>query len=744
MIIKGEIEDIIFYNEQNGYAVIKVFASGKSFTCVGNLPVVSVGEEVEFTGNMATHQKYGEQFVVENFTINAPTSREGIIRYLSSGLIKGIGPVTAKKIYDFFGKQTMDIIENHPERLSEIRGISGEKAAVMSECYKENKKMQNQIMFLQGYNISLNTAIKIYNVYKDATKQVVKENPYRLIDDVDGIGFVSADKIARNMGLDDDSPFRFRAAIVYSLKESAEKQGNTYLTYDALKDGAAKALRLDISESEIFDNVLDRLALDVAVKDFFVEGERRIALSKFYNVEKQIAGALVRFAHEGAGDCRAEELISEFERINGITFHENQKDALRAAVTQGVTVITGGPGTGKTTIVKCIAYIFEHEKLKTELCSPTGRAAKRLGETTGREAKTIHRMLGMNYAAGQLNFTFNQFNPLAADAVIVDEVSMVDVMVMHYLLRALQKGTKVILVGDKDQLPSVSAGNVLADIISSGVIDVRYLTHIYRQAEDSLIITNAHIINGGKMPKIDNKSKDFFLIEELPGITMVDTVVNLVAERLPGFCGVRGSEIQVLGPLKSGAAGIENLNKRLQARLNPPSPAKKEIRSGDILFRVGDRVMQTVNDYQLVWEKVGEKGIPERGEGVFNGDIGFISLIDDIGGLTHVTFDDNRVAEYTTLDLFNLQLAYAITIHKSQGSEFDVLVVALTNGPPTILNKNLLYTAVTRAKKTVVIVSSKKIVAMTVRNNYIARRLTMLRVFLTEENEKYEMLVSTD
>lgn len=744
MVIKGAIEDVIFYNEQNGYTVIKVSSEGRLFTCVGNMPVISVGEEVELEGCLANHQKYGEQFVVQNFTVNAPTSREGIVRYLSSGLIKGIGEITAKKIYDAFGKDSMKVLESQPERLASLKGITPAKAEIMSECYNENKKMQNQIMFLQGYNISLNTAIKIYNVYKDATKEVVKENPYRLIDDIDGIGFISADKIARNMGLDEDSPFRFRAAIVYSLKESAEKQGNTYLTYQLLRAGAEKVLRLELGKSEIFDQVLDRLILDAAVKDFSVDGERRIALTKFYNTEKQIAAALIRLSHEAASESGdADELIAEFERINDIEFHQNQRDAVKAAAANGVTVITGGPGTGKTTIVKCIAYIFEHRKIKTEFCSPTGRAAKRLAESTGKEAKTIHRLLGTNAGGGQASFTFNQFNKLDCDAIIVDEVSMVDVMVMSYLLRALERGTKVILVGDKDQLPSVSAGNVLADIIASGVVDARYLTQIYRQAENSLIITNAHIINSGKMPKIDNKSKDFFIVEKLPDATMTDTVVDLVASRLPGFCGINGTDIQVLGPLKSGVAGVENLNKKIQAKLNPFSPLKKEIRVGDTLFRAGDRVMQTVNDYQLVWTRADEKGA-EKGEGVFNGDIGFITSIDNTQGITEITFDDNRVAEYTTLDLFNLQLAYAITIHKSQGSEFDVLVIALTNGPPTILNKNLLYTAVTRAKKTVVLVSSKKILGMTVRNNYIAERLTMLGQFLAEEKSKYETLFVTD
>ena len=700
------------------------------------MPVVSAGEVVELEGEQITHVKYGEQFCVKNFTVNAPTSKAGVVRYLGSGLIRGVGEITAAKIYDAFGKDTMNVIENDPKKLTTIKGISAEKAKIISECYNENKQMQKQVMFLQGYNISINTAIKIYNVYKESSKSVVKQNPYKLIDDVDGIGFITADKIARNLGIEIDSPFRLRAAVIYTLKDTAEKQGNTYLTYQRLKNEAANILKLDIESSSAYEDVIDRLVLDAVLKDFAVDGNRCIALSRYYNTEKFIASALTKLNRETVIiDADLDVLIAEFERINDIKFHKNQIDAVKAAVTNGVTVITGGPGTGKTTIVKCIAYILDTHKCKTEFCSPTGRAAKRLGISTEKDAKTIHRLLGMNFSTGEPNFAFNQYNQLPCEAVVVDEVSMVDVFIMNSLLKALQNRTKLILVGDKDQLPSVGAGNVLADIISSGDVDVQYLTHIYRQEADSLIITNAHAINGGKMPKIDNTSKDFFFIEQKPDITMVETVVNLVSERLTKFTGASGFDIQVLGPMKSGIAGVQNLNRRLQAKLNPFNSIKKEIRVGETTFRVGDRIMQIVNDYEMKWTKVREN-ITEQGEGVFNGDIGFITSIEE--GMAEISFDDDRVAQYTPLDLFNIQLAYAVTIHKSQGSEFDTLVIALTNGPPTILNKNLLYTAVTRAKKTVVLVCGKKLLNMTVRNNYISERLTMLSRFLKEENEKYD------
>lgn len=736
MIVKGAVEDVVFYNDQNGYSVIRVLSDGKLITCVGNMPVVSAGEEVELEGDKITHVKYGEQFCVKNFTVNAPTSKAGVIRYLGSGLIRGVGEITAGKIYDAFGKDTMNVIENEPDRLTRIKGISADKAKVIADCYNENKQMQKQVMFLQGYNISINTAIKIYNVYKDSAKSVVKQNPYKLIDDVDGIGFITADKIAQNLGIDIDSPFRLRAAIIYTLKDTAEKQGNTYLTYDRLKNEAAAILKLDIESSGTYGEVIDRLVLDAVLKDFMVDDNRCIALSRYYNTEKFIASALTKLNRETVNnDADLDVLITEFERLNDIKFHSNQIDAVKAAVTNGVTVITGGPGTGKTTIVKCIAYIFDNHKYKTEFCSPTGRAAKRLALSTDKDAKTIHRLLGMSFSTGEPNFAFNQYNQLPCDAVVVDEVSMVDVFIMNSLLRALQNRTKLILVGDKDQLPSVGAGNVLADIIASGAVDVKYLTHIYRQEADSLIITNAHLINGGKMPKIDNASKDFFFIEQKPDITMVETVVDLVSERLTKFTGTSGFDIQVLGPMKSGIAGVQNLNKRLQAKLNPFAPSKKEIRIGETTFRIGDRVMQTVNDYEMKWTKM-RGDIPEQGDGVFNGDIGFITTMEE--GLIEITFDDDRVAQYTPLDLYNIQLSYAVTIHKSQGSEFDTLVIALTNGPPTILNKNLLYTAVTRAKKTVVLVCGKKLLNMTVRNNYISERLTLLKRFIKEENEKYD------
>lgn len=739
MYIKGAVSSVVYYNAENGYAVITVETEDREYTCVGNMPIVSVGEVLEITGNLTVHSKYGEQIAVQSFIVSAPKGKEGIIRYLSSGLIRGVGEATAKKIYSAFKEKTLEVMEAEPTKLAEIKGISMAKALEIANSYMEIRKMQTQIMFLQEYNISNNTAIKIYNVYKDATKQVVKDNPYKLIDDVDGVGFITADKIARNMGHAEDSPFRIRAAVIYCLKEGADKNGNTYLPIDQLIDMASKVLRLDLSEYEgTVKDIFDRLELDVMVKRFKLDDVDCVALTRYYNLEKSIASQLVKLKKDATPlTLDFKTLIAEFERINSISFHVNQVEAVTAAVTNGVTVITGGPGTGKTTIVKCIAHIFGTQGLKIEFCTPTGRAAKRLSQATGAEAKTIHRMLGMNYTAGQVNFLYNQYNTLNADVIVVDELSMVDVTIMSSLLKAIRNGSRLIMVGDKDQLPSVGAGNVLADIINSGIIDVKYLTYIYRQSEDSLIISNAHLINECKMPVIKNSSKDFFYINA-EGDEMLTTVRDLVSTRLPKFAQVSSNEIQVLAPLKNGKAGVDNCNLTLQKALNPPQPSKKEIKVGDTVFRVGDRVMQTANDYQLQWTKFGQFGAIESGEGVFNGDIGFIVNIDSATGYVEVEYDDKRVAQYTQVDLYNLMLAYAVTIHKSQGCEFEVVVIPISSGPPSLLNKNLLYTAVTRAKKVVVLVGTKKVLAMTVHNNYILQRTTMLDKFIVDENEKYE------
>ena len=569
----------------------------------------------------------------------------------------------------------------------------------------------------------------------------MKSNPYRLIDDVDGIGFLSADRIAGSMGIGKDSEFRLRAGIVYCLKDGAEKSGNTVIEEQTLKKSVGELLGYDISErAELYEETVDNLIFDLMARRF-EDGEKAgLALTRYYNIEKNIAGALVRLDEEApAISASFKTLIEDFQSANGVKLHSNQRRAVEAAFENGVTVITGGPGTGKTTIVRCVSYICDALDIKAEYCCPTGRAAKRLGASTGKNAKTIHRLLGMEAREDRLVFAYDASNPLEADLVVVDEASMADAVIFNSLLKALRRGCRLVLVGDKDQLPSVGAGNVLADVIKSRLFSVNELTHIYRQSEDSYIVTNAHLINSGKMPVIEKDSKDFFFIARDNQEDILNEVTGLVTTRLPKFTSLSPAEIQVLAPMKSGLAGVANLNRTLQAKINPFERSKSEINVGGVVFRTGDKVMQTVNDYNMEWEINDSEGV-RSGKGVFNGDIGYITRIDRTENLAEILFDDGRRAVYTSADMPDLTLAYAVTVHKSQGSEFDALVVAVTNGPPTILNRNLLYTAVTRAKKTVVLVCSKRMLGMMVKNNYIEERATMLKAFLKEEKQKRSAL----
>lgn len=552
---------------------------------------------------------------------------------------------------------------------------------------------------------------------------------------------MSADRIAGSMGIGKDSEFRLRAGIVYCLKDGAEKSGNTVIEEQTLKKSVGELLGYDVSErAELYEETVDNLIFDLMARRF-EDGEKAgLALTRYYNIEKNIAGALVRLDEEApAISASFKTLIEDFQSANGVKLHSNQRRAVEAAFENGVTVITGGPGTGKTTIVRCVSYICDALDIKAEYCCPTGRAAKRLGASTGKNAKTIHRLLGMEAREDRLVFAYDASNPLEADLVVVDEASMADAVIFNSLLKALRRGCRLVLVGDKDQLPSVGAGNVLADVIKSRLFSVNELTHIYRQSEDSYIVTNAHLINSGKMPVIEKDSKDFFFIARDNQEDILNEVTGLVTTRLPKFTSLSPAEIQVLAPMKSGLAGVANLNRTLQAKLNPFERSKSEINVGGVVFRTGDKVMQTVNDYNMEWEINDSEGV-RSGKGVFNGDIGYITRIDRTENLAEILFDDGRRAVYTSADMPDLTLAYAVTVHKSQGSEFDALVVAVTNGPPTILNRNLLYTAVTRAKKTVVLVCSKRMLGMMVKNNYIEERATMLKAFLKEEKQKRSAL----
>lgn len=733
----GSVESIIFRNEENGYTVVVVEGEDEQITAVGRFPDIHEGERVRLMGFEINNPKYGKQFNCDNVEILRPNTSDSIVRYLSSGLIKGVGPKMAERIVKRFGEKTLDIIEFESTRLVEVKGISARIALEIKESYTKIKVMQEAMMYLQENNISTNLAMKIYKMYGDKTISVVKENPYRLIEDVDGVGFVRADKIAFSLGVEKDSPFRLRAGIVHCLNENSDKNGNTYAIKGELLNEVSRLLEIDLNNAyETINNVLIGLQLDGVIRPTTLDGTDIIVLTKYYNIEKSIAEKLSRMlALSEDTDFDVDSDIDNFEKMNKISLHEEQRNAVKMAVNKGVCVITGGPGTGKTTIIKCVINLLDAMNKKVKLLAPTGRAAKRLSESTGEDGSTIHRALEADNSNGTSQFKYNEYNKLPFNAVIVDEVSMVDVVLLNHLLKALNVGCKLILVGDKDQLPSVGAGNVLSDLLSCGEIPFTNLTKIFRQDDSSLIVSNAHLINEGKMPVIDNSSKDFFLDIKLNPEEITSDIVGLVTTRIPNHFGFELSRVQVLAPLKAGVTGVENLNKRLQQAINPASFYKKEIVHGDTIFRFGDKVMHINNNYNLEWIKDDGEFI-ETGAGVFNGDIGTITMINSDSRELEVLFEDGRLAKYTYTDLSQLVLSYAITIHKSQGSEFDAVIIPMVSGTPYILTRNLLYTAVTRAKKLVVLVGSKENLARMVKNNYTAKRYTLLKTFIQNNFDK--------
>lgn len=743
MFINGEIEEIIYRNEANGYTVLDLDANDELITCVGRFPTISGGERVELEGEFVKN-KYGTQFAVKQSKVLPPNSCEGIVKYLSSGLIKGIGPVTAQNIVDKFGADTLYIMEFNPQKLAEVKGVSLAKAEVIARTFFEVKNMQNAVMFLQSYNITTNLAVKIYKIYQDKTEEVVKQNPYKLVEDVDGVGFLTADKIAQKVGIPADSNFRYRAGIMHILKENSDKNGNTYILKNTLETNLYNLLNVD-ADNDKFNNIIIQLAFDGQIKQFTHEEEDCIMLQKFYKIENYVASKLVSMKYkftQDEVDISAE--IEDYEISNSIQLHTNQKQAIQMAINSGVCVITGGPGTGKTTIVKCLLDCFKKQRKSVLLLAPTGRAAKRMSESTGEDAKTIHRALDLDFKNGEGFFiTRDAQNPLSQDVIIVDEVSMVDANLMHHLVNAIKPFAQLIMVGDKDQLPSVGAGNVLADILQSSIVPVCMLTEIYRQDAKSYIITNAHLINNGKMPILDNTSKDFFFSNKQDPTEMLFTSVNMVTMRLPKFANTVPSKIQVLAPMKAGVCGVDSLNRELQKMINPASLNKAEILTETTIYREGDRVMQTVNNYEQEWTRLTDEGFNEKSMGVFNGDIGKIEKIDVTTGEVTVLFEDGRKSIYPRTNLTELVLSYAITIHKSQGSEFDVVVIPIVSGASMILTRNLLYTAVTRAKKLVVLVGSKYNIKRMVDNNYTVKRYSMLKQFLIDEQLKMDKLFSS-
>lgn len=728
--VKGYVEEIIFRNIDNGYCVLLINAGNNLVTAVGVFPPVEEGEYLEMHGEHVVNNKFGEQFNVSECKIVQPDSVESIYRYLSSGLFYGVGEVTAKNIVDTFGARALEYIEKDPVKLSQVKGLSLKKAMAINEAFIVHKEQQATILYLQNFDISLNLALKIYKTYGDGTKRIIEKNPYQMVEDVDGVGFITADKIALKMGFDQYSRFRITAGIGHVLQEGASKNGHTYLERREVVSEVCRLLKMNEEE---YRYMVDGIILDNVVmgKIVIIEegGEECVMLTRMYENENGIARCLADMLVSAEEiDLNIDADIDEYQKSKGITLHENQIEAIKNCVKYGVNVITGGPGTGKTTIINCILTILKKQYMRTVLCAPTGRASKRLAEATGEDAKTIHRLLDLDFTGGKGHFTYNEDTKLDADVVVVDEVSMCDEYVFYALIRAIKRGGRLILVGDKDQLPSVGAGNILSDIIASGLVPVNYLTYIYRQSDDSLIISNAHKVNEGKMPTIDNKSKDFFVDAQTDTADMLKNCIDLVTKRLPSFSKLAPKDIQVLCPMKKGVIGVENINIEMQKALNPPDSSKGELRAGASIFRVGDKVIHTVNNYQMEW--LSPDGL--SGSGVFNGDIGYIIEVNKSAPSLKVEFDDGKIATYKQENLDEIALAYAISIHKSQGSEFPAVIIMVSGGNPFLMTRNLLYTAITRAKQIVVIEGSKESLAKMVKNDYTAKRNTLLTQFLKE------------
>ena len=725
VIIEGTVEDIIFANEANGYTVCDVKDSKDLITAVGFMPFISVGESIKITGRWVEHPDYGEQFKVECYEKLLPKTSEAIERYLASGVLKGIGPATAAKIVKKFGEDTLNIIGFKPQQLSLIKGISLEKAIKIGQAFNEQQGLRNVMLFFQEYGISPVHSMKIYKVFGDRAIDEIKENPYKLSEQIFGITFKIADKLAMSLGIDPMSIYRVCSGIKHVLTLSATN-GHTYLPEEKLMEMTSQLL--DVEIDQIKDACI-RLLMDKAI--FMDKGSdgNRIYLSTFYNAEVSVCKKLILLSSvEFNNDPeKLEKRIIDIQEEEGIVLAENQLLAVKEALTHGVIIITGGPGTGKTTIKKSIIKLMQSEGYNVALTAPTGRAAKRMTETTGFEAKTIHRLLEIGYNSDndEMLFTKSDTNPIEADAIIVDEMSMVDIVLMNSLLKAVEPGTRLILVGDVDQLPSVGAGCVLKDIIASDMIRLVRLTDIFRQAEESMIVVNAHRINKGDMPYLNVKGKDFFFMPRNNGDQIVSTIAELCYKRLPATYDYDPmKQIQVLTPTKKGPTGVLNMNKVLQKYLNPEDRSKREKAYRDFVFREGDRVMQIRNNYSLRWEKIGL--FSSEGQGVFNGDSGIIHEIDNDEHFIKVVFDDDKIVEYDFSILDELELAYTITIHKSQGSEFPAVIIPLFNGPEILLTRNLLYTAITRAKDMVILVGYESILKLMVNNLREMQRFSSL------------------
>jgi len=723
--IQGIVEDIIFRNESNGYTVGKLYTTEGSVTFVGTAPFIYKDEPVQLIGEWIYHNKFGEQFQFSSMKTITPTTTKGIENYLSSGLIPHIGPKTAKKIVDRFGEFSLEVIQYQPDKLLEIEGIGDKKLKKIMEAYDDQREMRDIMVSLSEYGISINQGMKIYKVYGNNSLNVIRENPYRLSEDVYGMGFRTADDIASKIGLTKDSPYRIEAGLKYVMM-SAAGEGHCFLPKEELFKKTNSLLQ---SGEEGIEDGLKSLLLR---KNFHMQKRKEdeiIYYMPYHTAENNVAKALIELSL-GEREEISLDIDKGIEKIQvsqSINFGIKQKSAIKCALENGVTVITGGPGTGKTTIINAIIQLAERDGLEVILAAPTGRAAKRITETTGKLAKTIHRLLEISFIDENLEFNKGEENPIEGDIVIVDEVSMMDILLMNHLVKAIGPGTRLILVGDVDQLPSVGAGNVLRDIINSGVIKVVYLDEIFRQGEESMIIVNAHLINKGESPMLNEKGRDFFHIQRDNTLDIKETIIELVTTRLPEFYDFDGiKDIQVLSPMRKGDVGVLALNKDIQQALNPKSELKEEKIIGEDTYRVGDKVMQIKNNYQARWIIEQNGRVVEEGEGIFNGDIGYINSIDQEDGIIQVIFDDNKIVDYDLRQVDELRLSYATTIHKSQGSEFPCIILPLFGGPPMLLTRNLLYTAITRAKNLVVLVGDKKYMYQMIKNNLIANRYSSL------------------
>ena len=735
IVIDCVIDNIVYQNAENGYVICEVSSKEEGdFYAVGYMPTARPGESASLTGAWVNHPEYGEQFKVELYETIMPKEETAIIKYLSSGVIKGVREATAKKLYEAFGDSVFDVLTSEPEKVEKIKGIGHDRAVTICKSFNEQRSVQNIVMFLQQYSISANTAIKIHKIFGSEAVSVIKENPYALANAVDGISFKTADAIAYNIGIPKNSPERIACGVVYYLREAAYTNGHAYLPRGVIKEHTV--YNLDITDTEA-ENAISELIADRDIILDKIDNNEVLYLYGMYHDEKYIANRVVEIATTESkyaiSASRAEEEVDEFERDNGIKLAKKQREAVVTALSSGFMVLTGGPGTGKTTTINAIISIMENLNIKVALAAPTGRAAKRMSQVTGRDAKTVHRLLGAQMVGNTHTFSRDEENPLDCDVIILDEASMVDTSLMASFLRAVKPGGRIILSGDSDQLPSVGAGNVLRDIIDSDVVSTVKLSDIFRQSEESLIIVNAHKINNGEMPELGDRTRDFFFMRRANPSDVATTVTELYKSRLPKTYGLNPmSDIQILSPTKKGITGTVELNRMLQLSVNPPSQSKNEYKYGQTVFREGDKVMQTRNNYDI--EYTTENG--EDGVGIYNGDMGTVDSIHTQERYMIITFDDGKIIEYPFTSVEDLDLAYAITVHKSQGSEFSYVVIPLSTYMPMLMTRNLFYTAITRAKTMVILVGSDRIVENMTKNNTYTKRFTGLLERLIKQKER--------